>query len=182
MAKQIRKDIDGLKGIAIAAVVLYHFFELLNTFESTNITLFSSGFLGVDIFLVLSGYLISASVISKLDTDSFSLKEFYKRRLLRILPPMIFMCLFTLLAGYFFLLSSVYRELSLENLFALTFIGNYRFAFSGGYFALDSSEKLLLHTWYLCITIQFYLICPILLSLLVKLFSRQKLGTSVSVL
>ncbi|MGN1280608.1 MAG: acyltransferase family protein [Succinivibrio sp.] len=181
MAQHIRKDIDGLKGIAIITVVLYHFFELLNTFESSDIKIFSSGFLGVDIFLAVSGYLITASVMSRMDSGSFSLKAFYHRRLLRILPPMLVMCLFTLVAGYFFLQGDVYSELCKENIFALTFIGNYRFPLSGGYFALDSSEKLLLHTWYLCITIQFYLICPVLLSVLSKLFSREKLNISLSV-
>lgn len=175
MAAKFRSDIDGLKGIAIIAVVLYHFFDLLKSFESSTVTTFSGGFLGVDIFLIISGFLITSGIVYKLENLSFSLSAFYKRRLLRILPPLIAVCAFCLGIGYFILFPSVYKELSLEVINTLTFIGNYRFAHSGGYFALDSSEKLLLHTWYLCITIQFYLIYPLLILLLVKLFGLKNL-------
>ena len=165
MAAKFRSDIDGLKGIAIIAVVLYHFFDLLKSFESSTVTTFSGGFLGVDIFLIISGFLITSGIVHKLENQSFSLSVFYKRRLLRILPPLIAVCAFCLVIGFFVLFPSVYTELSLEVINTLTFIGNYRFAHSGGYFALDTSEKLLLHTWYLCITIQFYLIYPLLILL-----------------
>ena len=175
MAAKFRSDIDGLKGIAIIAVVLYHFFDLLKSFESSGITTLAGGFLGVDIFLIISGFLITSGIVFKLKNSSFSLGAFYKRRLLRILTPLIAVCAFCIVTGYFVLFPSVYRELSLEVISALTFTGNYRFATSGGYFALDTSEKLLLHTWYLCITIQFYLIYPLLVLLLIKLFSLKNL-------
>lgn len=179
MAAKFRSDIDGLKGIAIAAVVLYHFFDLLKSFESSTVTTFAGGFLGVDIFLIISGFLITAGIVGKLENSTFSLYEFYRRRLSRILPPLIAVCIFCIAVGYFVLFPSVYKELSLEVVSALTFTGNYRFATSGGYFALDTSEKLLLHTWYLCITIQFYLIYPLLLLCLARLFSLKNLKRSM---
>ena len=179
--KDIRHDIDGLKGIAILAVVFYHFFDLLKSAHFTESTLFDGGFLGVDIFFVISGFLITSSVFYKLSTDDFSLLAFYKRRCLRILPPLLFVCIFTLIIGYFLLFPEVYNELNIEVANALLFIGNFRFANSGGYFALDSSDKLLLHTWYLAVTIQFYILFPLIVLLLKKVFSLKRLPLAVTV-
>lgn len=182
MARKIRHDIDGLKAIAIIAIVLYHFFDLLNLSRVTNVTLFTGGFLGVDVFFTVSGFLITAGIVYKLEQGAFSLKEFYHRRFLRILPPLFSVCLFSLAAGYFFLFPDVYLELAKEVVNTLIFVGNFRFANSGGYFSMDSSDKVLLHTWYLCITIQFYLIYPVLLKVLSKIFKVQRLPVCVAVL
>lgn len=174
MAREIRHDIDGLKAIAIIAIVLYHFFDLLNLSHVTDVSLFNGGFLGVDVFFVVSGFLITSGIAYKLNTDSFELKDFYKRRFLRILPPLFPVCLFSLVAGYFFIFPEVYLELSKEVLNTLIFTGNFRFANSGGYFSMDSSDKVLLHTWYLCITIQFYLIYPVILKLISSFLGTAK--------
>ena len=179
--KAQRADIDGLKGIAILAVVFYHLFDLLKSAHFTESTLFDGGFLGVDIFFVISGFFITSSVFYKLSTDDFSLLSFYKRRFLRIVPPLLFVCIFTLIVGYFLLFPMVYRELNIEVANALLFIGNFRFANSGGYFALDSSDKLLLHTWYLAVTIQFYILFPLIVLLLKKVFSLKRLPLAVTV-
>ena len=179
--KDIRHDIDGLKGIAILAVVFYHLFDLLKSAHFTESTLFDGGFLGVDIFFVISGFLITSSVFYKLSNNDFSLLAFYKRRFLRIVPPLLFVCIFTLIVGYFLLFPMVYRELNIEVANALLFIGNFRFANSGGYFALDSSDKLLLHTWYLAVTIQFYILFPLIVLLLKKVFSLKRLPLAVTV-
>ena len=179
--KDIRHDIDGLKGIAILAVVFYHLFDLLKSAHFTESTLFDGGFLGVDIFFVISGFLITSSVFYKLSTDDFSLLAFYKRRFLRIVPPLLFVCIFTLIIGYFLLFPEVYKELNIEVANALLFIGNFRFANSGGYFALDSSDKLLLHTWYLAVTIQFYILFPLIVLLLKKVFSLKRLPLAVTI-
>ncbi len=176
-----RHDIDGLKGIAILAVVFYHLFDLLKSAHFTESTLFDGGFLGVDIFFVISGFLITSSVFYKLSTDDFSLLAFYKRRFLRIVPPLLFVCIFTLIIGYFLLFPEVYKELNIEVANALLFIGNFRFANSGGYFALTSSDKLLLHTWYLAVTIQFYILFPLIVLLLKKVFSLKRLPLAVTV-
>ena len=179
--KDIRHDIDGLKGIAILAVVFYHLFDLLKSAHFTQSTLFDGGFLGVDIFFVISGFLITSSVFYRLSNNDFSLLSFYKRRFLRIVPPLLFVCIFTLIVGYFLLFPMVYRELNIEVANALLFIGNFRFANSGGYFALDSSDKLLLHTWYLAVTIQFYILFPLIVLLLKKVFSLKRLPLAVIV-
>lgn len=163
MAKLLRHDIDGLKAIAIIAVVFYHLFDLLNSDHITNVQLFNGGFLGVDIFFVISSFLITSGIVYKLQTNDFSLVSFYKRRFFRIIPPLLFLCLFCLAIGYFLLFPNLYKELAQEIINALDFMGNYRFAKSGGYFALNSADKVLLHTWYLCITIQFYIIYPLIL-------------------
>ena len=176
-----RQDIDGLKGIAILAVVFYHLFDLLKSAHFTQSTLFDGGFLGVDIFFVISGFLITSSVFYRLSNNDFSLLSFYKRRFLRIVPPLLFVCIFTLIVGYFLLFPMVYRELNIEVANALLFIGNFRFANSGGYFALDSSDKLLLHTWYLAVTIQFYVLFPLIVLLLKKVFSLKRLPLAVIV-
>ena len=181
MSKEQRLDIDGLKAIAILAVVFYHLFDLLKSAHFTESTLFDGGFLGVDIFFVISGFLITSSVFYKLSTDDFSLLSFYKRRFLRIVPPLLFVCIFTLIVGYFLLFPDVYKELNIEVANALLFIGNFRFANSGGYFALDSSDKLLLHTWYLAVTIQFYILFPLIVLLLKKVFSLKRLPLAVTV-
>ena len=179
--KDIRHDIDGLKGIAILSVVFYHLFDLLKSAHFTESTLFDGGFLGVDIFFVISGFLITSSVFYKLSNNDFSLLSFYKRRFLRIVPPLLFVCIFTLIIGYFLLFPEVYKELNIEVANALLFIGNFRFANSGGYFALDSSDKLLLHTWYLAVTIQFYILFPLIVLLLKKVFSLKRLPLAVTV-
>ena len=179
--KDIRHDIDGLKGIAILAVVFYHLFDLLKSAHFTESTLFDGGFLGVDIFFVISGFLITSSVFYRLSNNDFSLLSFYKRRFLRIVPPLLFVCIFTLIIGYFLLFPEVYKELNIEVANALLFIGNFRFANSGGYFALDSSDKLLLHTWYLAVTIQFYVLFPLIVLLLKKVFSLKRLPLAVTV-
>ena len=179
--KDIRHDIDGLKGIAILAVVFYHLFDLLKSAHFTESTLFDGGFLGVDIFFVISGFLITSSVFYRLSNNDFSLLSFYKRRFLRIVPPLLFVCIFTLIIGYFLLFPEVYNELNIEVANALLFIGNFRFANSGGYFALDSSDKLLLHTWYLAVTIQFYILFPLIVLLLKKVFSLKRLPLAVTV-
>ena len=179
--KDKRQDIDGLKGIAILAVVFYHLFDLLKSGQYTESTLFDGGFLGVDIFFVISGFLITSSVFYKLSNNDFSLLAFYKRRSLRILTPLLFVCIFTLIIGYFSLFQNIYRELNIEVANALLFIGNFRFANSGGYFALTSSDKPLLHTWYLAVTIQFYVLFPLIVLLLKKVFSLKRLPLAVTV-
>ena len=141
MNKQLRYDINGLKAIAILAIVFYHFFDLLNSGYFTNTSLFGGGFLGVDVFFVISGFLITQSIFNQLNTDSFFVVEFYKRRALRIIPPLLVLCVFCLFIGYFLLFPEVYLELAREVANVLVTTGNFRFANSGGYFSLESSDK-----------------------------------------
>ena len=172
--QKTRNDIDFFKAVAIICVVFYHLFDLLNISYNLNFHLFDGGFLGVDIFLVISGYLITNSIFKSLKTDSFSLLDFYKKRLLRLYPPLIVLILFCLFFGYFLLFPDVYKETAIESVNALIGTSNIRFANSGGYFSLDNSDKVLLHTWYIALTVQFYLIFPILIGV----FNRYFKGNS----
>lgn len=173
--REQRKDIDGLKGIAILGVIFYHLFDLLKSSHLSQSNIFNGGFLGVDVFFVVSGFLIASSIYGKLSLNEFSLWSFYKRRFFRIVPPLVIICFFSLILGYFLLLSDVYRELNIEVVNALLGIGNFRFANVGGYFSLDSSDRLLLHTWYLSITIQFYILFPLCLVLLSKTVGTKRI-------
>lgn len=175
MAKIQRHDINGLKAIAIFAVVFYHLFDLLNADHITNVSLFNGGFLGVDVFFVISGFLITSGIFFKINSNEFNLLSFYKKRFSRIIPPLLALCTFCLFVGYFLLFPNIYKELSLEVINSLDFLGNYRFAKSGGYFSLNSIDKILLHTWYLCITIQFYILYPILLQIFNRLLGIDNL-------
>src|SRR5574344_1107720 len=99
MSKEYQYGISGLKALAIIAVGLYHFFDLTNSALLTNVELFTGGFLGVDVFLVISGFLITSGIVYKLNSNNFSIVNFYKRRFLRIFPPLIVVCAFTLAVG-----------------------------------------------------------------------------------
>ena len=179
MSKVIRHDVDLLKAVAIMAVVMYHFFDLTNACMLTSVSLFTGGYVGVDIFLVISGYLITSGIFYKLSKSEFSIKDFYVRRFQRIVPPLAVTMIVVAAIGYFLVFPDIYKELGTEIKKCLSLLGNYRFSKDGGYFSLDSSGKLLLHTWYLCITFQFYLVWPIVLALLNKFFGIQNLKYSV---
>ena len=182
MSKIIRHDVDLLKAVAIVAVVMYHFFDLTNASMLTSVSLFSGGYVGVDIFLVISGYLITSGIFYKLSKSEFSIKDFYVRRFQRIVPPLAVMMIVVAAIGYFLVFPDIYKEFGTEIKKCLSILGNYRFSKDGGYFSLDSSGKLLLHTWYLCITFQFYLVWPVILVLLNKLLVINNLKYSVLLL
>ena len=107
--KKYRVDLDLLKGIAIISVVLYHFFSLLNAEYVTNIHLFDGGFLGVDVFFVISGFLVAKGLNSQCTQGTFSLIGFYKKRVARILPPFLIVCIFSLALAYFLVFPEVYK-------------------------------------------------------------------------
>ena len=174
-----RNDIDFLKTIAIVFVVLYHSYVLLSSIHDDLFNLFKFGFLGVDIFFVISGYLICKSVLPKVIENSFSFKAFISRRYFRIVPPLLIVCLASILIGYFLLYPKVFRELVVEAVNAVLFIGNFRLTHSFSYFGLAATDKVLLHTWYLAITFQFYILFPLLLLLSTKLFGEKKLNLSL---
>ena len=181
MQQKIRSDIDGLKAIAIIFIVLYHFFDLLNHAYLSKVSLFNGGFLGVDIFFLISGFLITASLCKTMDHDLHFIRTFYKKRVLRIFPPLLGVAVFVLCIGYFLLFKDIYKELCFEVRNALVAVGNFPLANSGGYFALDSSDRLFLHSWYICITLQFYLIYPLIL-LALKKFCPNKLPQALIVI
>ena len=148
-----RPEIDGLRAIAILPVIFYH----------AGFHLFSGGYVGVDIFFVISGYLISSIILSEIETGKFSLLNFYQRRARRILPALFCVILISIPFAWFILLPADLELFGNSAFSALTFWSNYIFYFEIDYFETSSKLKPLLHTWSLSIEEQFYIIYPLLL-------------------
>lgn len=150
-----RAEIDGLRTIAILPVILFHF----------GVEFISGGFLGVDIFFVISGYLITSIIMKDISKDRFSLITFYEKRARRILPALMAV----LVASYFFSLLMLtpveVKDLSQSLVSVATFTSNIYFYLTSGYFSTKSEEIMLLHTWSLSIEEQFYIFFPFLLLL-----------------
>lgn len=146
-----RPEIDGLRALAVLPVVLYH----------TGLG-FPGGFIGVDVFFVISGFLISSLILRDLEAGKFTFKSFWERRARRILPAMFCMVLVTLIAGWFVLLPGDYAKLGRSTLFQAIFGANIFFWLESGYFAPAAEQMPLLHTWSLAVEEQFYLIVPLL--------------------
>ena len=164
-----RPEIDGLRAVAVFLVIIYH--AKIPFFGKY---LFQGGFLGVDIFFVISGYLISFLILKELKiTNQFSFLNFYDRRIRRIIP-LLLLVIFTsiLLAGYFFLPNSL-LDLLKSALFSIGFSSNYYFYYTNLiYGAEDSLLKPLLHTWSLSVEEQFYILFPIFLCIIYKYFKK----------
>jgi len=154
-----RPDIDGLRAIAVGSVVLYHLDE----------TLMPGGFVGVDIFFVISGYLITKLIVGELaEAGHFSFKNFYLRRVRRLFPALFATLLFCLALSYALFSPAHLIEFGQSLIASIFSVSNFFFWSVAGYFDSDSSLKPLLHTWSLSVEEQFYLIWP---ALLVGLFS-----------
>jgi peptidoglycan/LPS O-acetylase OafA/YrhL len=153
-----RPDIDGLRAVAILAVVLFHAFP----------TFLSGGFIGVDVFFVISGFLISTIIFGSLEKKNFSYREFYARRVKRIFPALLFVMVAVLVMGWIILLPDEWHRLGKHAYNGLLFLLNINLMQESGYFEPAASLKPLLHLWSLCIEEQFYLIWPILAVLIWK--------------
>lgn len=161
-----RPDIDGLRAIAVLAVVLFHI----------DASLLPGGFAGVDIFFVISGFLITGNIIKDAGSaQGFSWSEFYRRRALRILPVLFVVLLATLLIGHFILLPEDLSTLSYSSLAAVFSAANVYFTYflDTSYFAEDSNLQPLLHLWSLGVEEQFYLFWPIILVALLTRFAHR---------
>jgi len=157
-----RPDIDGLRAIAVGSVVLYHLDE----------SLLAGGFVGVDIFFVISGYLITKLIANELtETGEFSFKRFYLRRVRRLFPALLATLLFCLALSYFLLSPTDLIDFSKSLVTAVLSVSNIFFWSEVGYFDSDSSLKPLLHTWSLSVEEQFYFIWP---AVLVGLFAIKR--------
>jgi peptidoglycan/LPS O-acetylase OafA/YrhL len=154
-----RPDIDGLRALAVIGVVLYHTFP-------TGVV--RGGFVGVDVFFVISGYLISSIILSDAWRGNFSFINFYKRRVLRLFPALIVVLSACLIAGWFLLLADEYCQLGKHVSAGTAFIANLIFWQEAGYFDTASETKPLLHLWSLGVEEQFYLIAPAILVLMVR--------------
>jgi len=169
MKLNYRPEIDGLRAIAVVSVLIYH--AQISIFGHR---VFSGGFLGVDIFFVISGYLITSIIVKEiLITRKFSFSHFYERRVRRIIPVLLIVIFFSNLMGWFILQPKEFVDLSKSALYSIFFVSNFYFHFSGlEYGAIDSLFKPLLHIWSLAVEEQFYLIFPILLIIINKYFKR----------
>lgn len=148
-----RREIDGLRALAVLPVILFH----------AGFTVFGGGFVGVDIFFVISGYLITTILISEMEQGTFSLANFYERRARRILPALFFVMLCTLPFAWFWMLPSDLKSFSQSLVAVPLFVSNILFYLTSGYFDLTSEFKPLLHTWSLAVEEQYYLLFPIFL-------------------
>ena len=147
-----RRDIDGLRAIAVLAVVAYHFSR----------GRIKGGFVGVDIFFVISGFLISSIIYNELESGSFSLIEFYVRRIRRIYPALFIVLAFVCVAGWLLLLPSGFVVLGKQILGGSTFVANFVLWSQSGYFSPDAAQKPLLHLWSLGVEEQYYLVFPLI--------------------
>ena len=154
-----RPDIDGLRAIAVLSVVLYHYFPIW----------VKGGFMGVDIFFVISGFLISTIIFSSLDAGKFSFLEFYGKRIRRIFPALAFLLLSCLVAGWFLFLKDEYVALTKHIACGVAFVSNFCLWQESGYFDTSADTKPLLHLWSLGIEEQFYLAWPFLVFIAWKL-------------
>ncbi len=153
-ASAYRPEIDGLRAIAVGGVVLYHF----------GMPGLSGGFTGVDVFLVISGYLIGAILWREYtQTGSIALGDFFLRRLRRLAPAWLVLAFVVFAAGYHILLPHDFRELGKALIAATLFAANIHFYRGTGYFDGAAEEKPLLHMWSLSLEEQFYLVLPLLL-------------------
>ena len=155
-----RPEIDGLRAIAVVAVIIYH--AQVKVFGSQ---LFGGGFIGVDIFFVISGYLITSIILNELLTKgSFSFKYFYERRIRRILPVLLFVMLVSLPFAWIYLFPSGIIDFSKSILHSIGFGSNFYFHYSGQeYDSLNGLFKPFLHTWSLSVEEQYYILFPIIL-------------------
>jgi len=154
-----RKEIDGLRTLAVLPVILFH----------AGCTTFSGGFVGVDIFFVISGYLITTIIVDEMEQGSFSLLNFYERRARRILPALFFVMLCTLPFAWFWMLPQDLKSFS-QSLVALPlFASNVLFFLTSGYFDTANELKPLHHTWSLAVEEQYYVLFPLFLMLAWKL-------------
>ena len=164
-----RPEIDGLRAIAVSAVILYH--ATINIFGDQ---LFRGGFIGVDIFFVISGYLITSIILKELvTTGTFSFKHFYERRIRRILPALLFVMLVSFPFAWMYLLPSSFVDFSKSILYSLGFSSNFYFHYSNQQYGAESGLlKPFLHTWSLSVEEQFYILFPIVLLVTFKYFKK----------
>ena len=159
-----RPEIDGLRAIAVISVIIYHL----------NENWLSGGFLGVDIFFVISGFLITGIIITEIQQNSFSFKQFYTRRIKRIYPAFItVMALVSLIASAIFIYKD-FDQLRKTIELATAFLSNFYLGLTQGYFDLSANENPVLHIWSLAVEEQYYLIFPLILILAYKKFREIK--------
>jgi len=157
---KFRQDINGLRAIAVIAVVIFHF----------KANLLTGGFAGVDVFFVISGFLMTSIIYRGLESEQFFLIAFYRARGRRIIPALAFLCLLVLIFAWSYLPPMDYQQLSKHVISSLSFLSNVTYWQEAGYFDAASHEKWLLHTWSLSAEWQFYIVYPFVLLVISKIF------------
>lgn len=168
---QFRKDINGLRAIAVIAVVLFHF----------NPSWMPGGFAGVDVFFVISGFLMTGIIFRGIEQENFSILKFYVARANRIIPALAVLCLFLLVFGWFYLTPLDYQTLGKHVASSMGFLSNIIYWRESGYFDAASHEKWLLHTWSLSTEWQFYIIYPLALVAMKQFMSLKTMKATVLV-
>jgi len=161
--EKYRADIDGLRALAVGAVVLYHF----------GFPFVAGGFVGVDVFFVISGYLITGIITEEVRAGTFRYSAFYERRVRRIVPAATVMIGATLLVGVLFLMPAELDDLARSAGSALVSLSNVYFWTQAGYFDVSAEARPLLHTWSLAVEEQFYLLYPVFIGLMVRWAPRH---------
>ncbi|WP_353644250.1 acyltransferase family protein [Mesorhizobium sp. WSM2239] len=159
-----RGDIEGLRAVAVLSVTLFHF----------DFLIFEGGFVGVDIFFVISGYLITGKIIGDLRAGNFSFLEFYKARVRRILPASLITILVTVFFGAIIFPPTLFEELGKSAVWSLLFAANIFFSGAAGYFDPSALERPLLHYWSLAVEEQFYFVWPAVIVASVALFGLRR--------
>jgi peptidoglycan/LPS O-acetylase OafA/YrhL len=157
--KAYRPDLNGLRGLSVLLVLFFHL----------DLEYFKGGFLGVDVFFVLSGYFISKNILFDIENKKFSFLVFYQKRIRRLFPALFTTLLLTLVAGYFYLTANNYERLASSAQYSVFSLSNFFFYLETGYFDTSSKLKPLLHMWSLSVEEQFYLFWPLLLFIICKL-------------
>ena len=152
-SSKYRSDIDGLRAIAVLLVLHFHAFPAA----------MPGGFVGVDVFFVISGFLITGIIARELEQERFSLFTFYARRVRRIFPALIVVLIASLVAGWLWMLPAAFAQLGLDTFASAGFAANIALQLQSGYFDVESAKKPLLHLWSLGIEEQFYLAWPLIL-------------------
>ena len=167
-SRKYRPDIDGLRAVAVLAIVVHHFFP----------GMLAGGYVGVDVFFVISGYLITGILLEDVRVGRFSFAGFYLRRARRLLPALYAMLACVLVAGWAMLLPSDYASTMRATIGSVLFASNFVFEriLADGYFAADAKLNPLLHTWSLGVEEQFYLLYPALLALAWRIGGRRALA------
>lgn len=166
-----RPEVDGLRTVAVFSVMFFH----------AGFSAFSGGFVGVDVFFVISGYLITGILLTDLKRGDFSIVKFYERRVRRIMPALFLVVLVSIPVAWYVLLPSDMLRFAHSVVAVFTFSSNILFKRESGYFDTDSELKPLLHTWSLSVEEQYYIIYPVILILIYKI-NRRLLPLALSIL
>lgn len=172
MSFNYRPDIDGLRAVAVIPVVLFH----------AGVSVFSGGYVGVDIFFVISGYLITGILLRDMKQNRFSILTFYERRIRRIFPLLFTVLLVSSAVALWMLFPTELRTFGKSLVSATFFYSNYHFMFDTGYFTAPMETKPLLHLWSLAVEEQFYIVFPLYLYLVTRFFNYRIGSITVALL